>query len=291
MTGLRHFAIFGERNSGTNYLEKLIARNIDGFTAVPRNFGWKHGGLDRRWWAPGHKPQPLHDHARQAEDVLFIAIFRSPLHWLLSMHRLPHHAPFHMQLPLSVFLRMEWADYYNEAAPGDDIRPEPDTRFALGRARNLIERFPSIFDLRREKISRFLSMASQLPRVVFVNYESIVAAPDRFLAALAGLVGRPRLPLTGVDETKFGAGPFRPRAGETMAVHDLEYVAGRLSWYHEHLAGYEADFPRLEAALAGPADDIAIDGLIHHHPVLRHAEGGSMSEIGLDAAQSGSRPA
>jgi hypothetical protein len=283
MSDLRHFAIFGERNSGTNYLEKLIARNIDGLTPVPRNFGWKHGGLDRRWWAPDHRPQPLHDHARQADEVLFVVIFRSPLHWLLSMHRLPHHAPFHMQVPLSVFLRMEWADYYNESAPGDDIHPDPEARFALGRARNLIERFPSIFDLRREKIARFLAMASQLPRVAFVNYESVITAPDRFLGTMATLTGRQRLPLTSVDETKFGAGQFQQREGETVAPHDLEYVASRLCWYHEHLAGYTADFERLEASVAGSDAGIAIDGLIRPRPVLRYAEQGRVSETRLDA--------
>ena len=284
MSGVRHFAIFGERNSGTNYLAKLIARNIDGLTLAPRHFGWKHGGLDRRWWDPGHKPDPLHDHARQADDVLFVVIFRSPLHWLLSMHRMPHHAPFHMQLPLSVFLRMEWADYYNELAPGDDIQDDPDTRFALGRTRNLIETFPSLFDLRREKILRFTAMTDQLPRVAMVNYESVVAAPRRFLAALAALTDRRCRPFAGVTETKFGTDVFRQREGETMALHDLEHIASRLSWYHEHLVGYDVDFAQVEACLAARGPDVAIDGLVQHRQVLRYADHGAVSTIPLDAA-------
>jgi hypothetical protein len=283
VTALRHFTVFGERNSGTNYLEKLIARNFAGLTPAPRNFGWKHGGLDRRWWQPGLTPQPLHDHARDAAGVLFIVIHRNPVSWLLSMHRIPHHAPFHVNVPLSVFLRMEWSDYYNERGPGDDIAPDPDRRFALGRARNAIERFPSIFDLRREKIERFTAYATRLPQVVFVTYEAVAANPAGFLNALAEITRVPRLPvLAGVEETKFGTGRFVPREDETVAAHDFEHIAARLSWYHEHLVGYCADFDLMRARLAEAGDGpVAVDGLVGHLGHMRHMAHGGETTFSL----------
>ena len=284
MTDLRHFAIFGERNSGTNYLDKLISRNFERLTPAPRNFGWKHGGLDHRWWQPGLQPQILNDHAREAAGVLFIVVHRSPIDWLLSMHRIPHHAPFHMNLPLSVFLRMEWSAYFNEHAPGDDIQPEADRRFALGQARNQIERFPSLFDLRREKIERFVAYAGRVPHVVYVPYEAVVAHPSAFLDILADITRKPRLAtFAPVEETKFGTGRFERRAGETLASHDLDYVAGRLSWYHEHLVGYEADFALMRARIRDAGDGaVATDAVVRHEPVLRHVAAGNPAVYSLN---------
>jgi len=74
------FTIYGERCSGTNYLEGLITRNFN--ATVTWDFGWKHFfGLN-----------DLSD----SDDTLFVGIVRDPTDWLNSLYMTPHHLPIHL---------------------------------------------------------------------------------------------------------------------------------------------------------------------------------------------------
>jgi len=100
--------LYGERNTGTNYLESLIKRNLyvtmlrgDAHPLVqfvspwlewPRdlffsftarnNLGWKHavavGSEQLQAW-------------NATESIFFITITKNPYSWLLSMQRRPYH--------------------------------------------------------------------------------------------------------------------------------------------------------------------------------------------------------
>lgn len=72
---IKKFTIYGERNSGTNYLKALILKNFD--VSMTWQYGWKHffGFND------------LSD----SDDTLFIGITRNPYDWINSMYRNPHH--------------------------------------------------------------------------------------------------------------------------------------------------------------------------------------------------------
>jgi hypothetical protein len=120
--------LYGERNSGTNYLSRLIHLNLDvrevrgvvprklydlcrmlpGREALRdmyfrltyhRNLGWKHSRV--------LPPEKLRRY-RLAREVSFITLTKNPYAWLLSLHRRPYHQHIDKQPDLLTFLRTPW---------------------------------------------------------------------------------------------------------------------------------------------------------------------------------------
>jgi len=116
--------LYGERNSGTNYLSKLIDLNLDipqlrgvvpGYVAMLQrvipgsewlcdlyfamtghhNLGWKHTCA---------KP-PI---SSASPSVHIVTITKNPYSWLLSMHRHPHHSHGASRLDFETFLQTPW---------------------------------------------------------------------------------------------------------------------------------------------------------------------------------------
>ena len=84
---LKKFTIYGERCSGTNYLEKIINLNFD--VNVTWEFGWKHFfGFDDKELEKSH-------------DTLFICIVRNLPDWINSFFRQKHHLPIKYNKSLS----------------------------------------------------------------------------------------------------------------------------------------------------------------------------------------------
>ena len=74
---INKFTIYGERCSGTNFLEKAIAENFD--IKVTWEYEWKHFfGFNK---------------CLNSQDTLFIGVIRDPFDWLFSFHKNPHHIP------------------------------------------------------------------------------------------------------------------------------------------------------------------------------------------------------
>ena len=72
---LKKYTIYGERCSGTTYLEQLINLNFD--IEITWSYGWKHffGFND----------------LSNTDDVLFIGIVRNLSDWVNSLYREKHH--------------------------------------------------------------------------------------------------------------------------------------------------------------------------------------------------------
>jgi len=100
--------IYGERNTNTNYLEKLIELNLEVsqlrgvvpmgiaklqkqyshkefikdlyfFATIKKNFGWKHQKLPKEF---------------PNQDIKFITITKNPYAWLLSLYKKPYHQKY-----------------------------------------------------------------------------------------------------------------------------------------------------------------------------------------------------
>jgi len=84
------FTIFGERCSGTNYIEELMLANFHiNYTC---NYGWKH-------------MSPLPDCSdNNSSKTLFIGVIRNELDWLNSFKRTPHHISPYQYRDLSKFM-------------------------------------------------------------------------------------------------------------------------------------------------------------------------------------------
>ena len=74
---LKKYTIYGERCSGTNYLENIININFD--VNITWEYGWKHffGFQD--------------DLLKNSDDTLFICIVKNLPDWINSLYRQPHH--------------------------------------------------------------------------------------------------------------------------------------------------------------------------------------------------------
>lgn len=77
MTTIKKFTIYGERCTGTNFLEAAITKNYN--LPITWEFGWKH------WW--GFKNLDKED----TSEVLFIGIAKSLRDWIHSFTYCPHH--------------------------------------------------------------------------------------------------------------------------------------------------------------------------------------------------------
>ncbi len=127
---VRRIKIYGERNTNTNYLERLIHLNLDVVqlpSVVPRyvktiqkilpgkewlrdfyfsrsyehNLGWKHACV---------KPaEELRHHGILKREICFISLTKNPYSWLLSLHRKPYsHRHKGGKPDFETFLRSPW---------------------------------------------------------------------------------------------------------------------------------------------------------------------------------------
>jgi len=102
------FTIFGERNSGTNYLQKIMLHNFD--LKLTWEYGWKH------WYIKDHHPRGRANTTTDAvgkisiqssSDTLVIFIVRNPIDWLRAIHNNPYHAE-NVAADFSEFIRSPW---------------------------------------------------------------------------------------------------------------------------------------------------------------------------------------
>jgi hypothetical protein len=158
---INHFTIYGERCSGTNYIEKLILSNFN--VDITWKYGWKHffGFND----------------LSHSEDVLFIGITRNLFDWINSLYIKKHHLPLKYleniteEEKINKFLNDEWFSV-NDALHS----------YKTWSKENLFDRniytglrYKNIFELRHFK-NKFLleDMPNKVKNYIFIKYEDIV---------------------------------------------------------------------------------------------------------------------
>jgi hypothetical protein len=121
--------IYGERNTGTNYMSRLIAANLT-VQEIPgvvprfvrplikvthpgelvrdlyfdltfhRNLGWKHSKV--------RAASDIEKYRLTRRGVRFLTITKNPYSWLLSLYRRPYHQRNEGQPDFETFLRSPW---------------------------------------------------------------------------------------------------------------------------------------------------------------------------------------
>lgn len=142
------FQIFGERCSGTNYLEHLLKHNF-GDDCITWEFGHKHWYID-------------HDKIKSSpsiKETVFIAIVRNLRDWLHSFFNNPHHLS-------------------NRAK---DIRT-----FMTQPCVSLVERpeeHNNVFHLRASKLQDLYKLRDEtcVPNILYIRYETIRDDPVKFI--------------------------------------------------------------------------------------------------------------
>jgi hypothetical protein len=230
--------VFGERNSGTNYVHHLIMRNCIARKTgkslydaqVHAAFGWKHG-------FPNMFAAPF--------DVLAIAVYREPIAWLQSLCRAPWHTAPHLRgLPFSDFIRQEWHGViddehfgFDQNSPiwGKELMSDRDPMTGL--------RFANAIRLRNAKNRGFATIDNRFGNVLRLRYEEVAAQPEVFLNALCknyGFLRRNEFNPIEHDRATPGRGTFVAKPVQTISAADQAFIRRELDWDIERTLGYGA---------------------------------------------------
>lgn len=228
--------VFGERNSGTNYVHHLIMRNCVVASTSSRpyaaeneaKFGWKHG-FPNMFAAP--------------DNVLAIAIYREPIAWLQSLCRAPWHTAYHLRdLPFSDFIRQEWQGVIDDerfgfgptdSVWGKELMSDRDPLTGL--------RFANAMRLRNAKNRGFATLDNFFGNVLRLRYEEVVAKPEVFLNALCknyGFLRRRAFDPIEHDRATPGRGVFVAKPMLPVSAADQAFIKGELDWSIEKTLGY-----------------------------------------------------
>ena len=235
---IKYIQIFGERCSGTKYLEGLIDRNFEDIQ-ITKSFGYKHWFIKNHF--PRGKPNTSTDYEcirplSDSDDTLFLVIYRNPFDWLRSLHLKPYHAPNHQRLTFSKFIRKKWVSY--ETNQVNPLWPKNDNNYYF------IEEAGNIIQLRTQKILHFNNLKNVVNHVRFINYEKLFGD--------VGLLGNIadeldiRLKHNPLDDAKFSyeGGQkkiFVPTRYASISQTDFLFIAKNLDWKVERSINYSIE--------------------------------------------------
>jgi hypothetical protein len=230
---VRRYQVFGERSSGTNFVKRLIGRNIA--LRPVESMGWKHG-------FPHMTAVP--------EDLAVICVVRDARAWALSMFARPWHCPPDMQvLEFSDFLRAPWATVADRAR----YFPEVDAQGGLGQPLQHDRHpltgacFANLFALRRAKLTGLLSFYRRDCPLVFARLEAVQSDPAGFVDAVRCGFGveDPNQPEELQPVLKRLGAKFKPSVAERpalpaeMSAEDLAFLRETLDVTQEAALGYQ----------------------------------------------------
>jgi hypothetical protein len=155
---LNRFTIFGERCSGTNFLEESILLNFD--TQVTWDYGWKHFfGFTC---------------LENSDDTLFICIVRNGFTWINSLLSKPYHLDKAMLKTNETFLTHAITSYHKGSMLREDLNMYTH------------EPYRNIYELRRVKIDFMMKRLPLLVKnLIFVRYEDLCVDFQSQMARMA----------------------------------------------------------------------------------------------------------
>lgn len=242
-TAIAEYVVFGERNSGTNFIGKLLQLNLAGLSA-----GLEGGGKVNRWSRYGWKhgfPQMV----SAPDHCLAVVAFRHPERWLQSLHRKPWHTAPRRKwkgMQFSDFIRTPWRAAIDAEGFGvarDD--PRWNTELQWERHPLTGDRFANVIQLRNAKNQGFLSFPKRFRNTVLVRYEDVAAEPEAFVTFLAEQYGVARRDdFTPVEGRRGKSTPFTPKSYDPISPEDRDFIWQELDAGLEAQLGYA---PRADA--------------------------------------------
>ena len=155
---IKHIKIFGERNSGTNFLTQLITKNIRNINVL--SSGYDHGSC----WKHAF---PRIELFKELDSTLFIFIIRDLDNWIKSMY----FNIYHYKRPKNI------EEFLTEKIQVDDKRCDHDVNIYEDEQQNIVH-------LRNAKIKSYLNFSKNVNNCVFINLEYLQKNDKNFLQFL-----------------------------------------------------------------------------------------------------------
>ena len=177
-TPIKKFTIYGERSSGTNFLEKSILSNFE--INYTKEFGNKHFFC-------------FDDCCKKySDDTLFIGIIRNPIYWLNSFVQQPYHVP-NKNKSITNFLFNEFYSICDETPIQNDASIV-NGNLLLNKKRNDYKinvkdlnyitgkKYKDIFELRKLKNYYLMNIIpKKVKNYILINYEDLLYNYDNTL--------------------------------------------------------------------------------------------------------------
>jgi hypothetical protein len=152
--------IYGERNSGTTFLKKLLSKNLlnvnieDGI--FKNRMGWKHSFLYKKIVK------------KFKRDTLFIFLIRDLESWLKSMYKNPYH----------IERRRNIKEFISKPILPKERRPKHPINLDIRERSNIVS-------LRYGKILSYLGAMSHMENYLFLNLEDLQKNYEKVLAFIS----------------------------------------------------------------------------------------------------------
>lgn len=165
------FIIYGERCSGTNFLEQSILTNFN------IEVSWEHGS--KHFFC-------FNDHNKKNyDDTLYIGIIRNPIYWINSFSKELHHVPDINRNSLQQFLFNEFYSINDECKQKHPLsslifkptRVNSNTSNIILSDLNYLtnQKYKNIFELRKIKNHYLMNvMPTKVKNYILINYENLL---------------------------------------------------------------------------------------------------------------------
>lgn len=233
---ITHFAIFGERCSGTNHASAWIAKNTG--LIERKDGGWKHGAMNLAVLKSG-------------PPTLCVLVTRNLPDWLRSLHLQPHHfGPEMRGLPFEQFIKRSARSIWDHQM---GVLPK-SAKFgtAIETEQHKGKPYANLMRLRLHKHRAWLRQMEELPDALPLRHEDLMAQPQHTMSRLLDACGLPQradtIPISTYKGREQDPG-FQARKYMPIGPAAREYILEQVDWEIEARLGYDTRAD-LEAAAA-----------------------------------------
>ena len=237
---IENIKIYGERCSGTNWLEAIISGksyyynnthntqknfNSEGNPAfnlpVLKRFGHKHFFGD--WYNEDIKTK--------GENTLFIGIVRNFYDYSLSLLKHKHHIP-EINWDADNFFKNEWYSiHHNKTSSKHGNEIMKDRNWLTG------ERYKNIFELRKNKIEYLQDVLPKIAKnYVLIRYEDLLDDVDKVVSVIADKFDLKIINNDFIKSTKKQSSP-------DIFNENIGLINQKIDWKTENKLGYQSIAP------------------------------------------------
>jgi len=161
---IKYYTIYGERCSGTNFLEYAIKENFK--LEYVTHYGAKH-------FFGFH----VFNNKELEDETLFIGIIRNPITWIDSFYKKPHHIPLNNKNNINAFLKNPFYSLYENT---NNIIEEDKNMLYINQDK--IPIYKNIFELRYIKNNYLINIVPKLVKnYILIRYEDLLNYYDTVL--------------------------------------------------------------------------------------------------------------